>query len=300
MATDLRRRTAPRRLAGVIAIALALLVVVLAVALAAGRSDDKAATPLQQGDDPGVLHVHGLGLNPADGLLYAATHTGVFRITASGDAERVAGRFQDTMGFTVIGPDRFLASGHPDLRDGGPPLLGLIESIDAAETWRRRSLHGEADLHAIVAAHDRLYAADATGRRFLVASDDGATWDERSAAELMSIAVDPGDPDHVLGVQYDATLLSSSDGGRSWRATPSPPLVAVGWSEPAELFGLAPDGGIHASSDGGTSWNTVGTLSGAGTALLVTDDALYAASEGGGIFVSYNAGRSWRSLIKPS
>lgn len=77
---------------------------------------------------------------PADGALYAATHTGLFRLDGDGNVERIADRYQDTMGFTVAGPDEFLASGHPDLRDkelqveGKPPLLGLIESPDAGRT----------------------------------------------------------------------------------------------------------------------------------------------------------------------
>ena len=41
------------------------------------------------------------------------------------------------MGFTVVGPDTFLGSGHPDIRATDPPLLGLIESNDAAQTSAR-------------------------------------------------------------------------------------------------------------------------------------------------------------------
>ena len=57
-------------------------------------------------EDPGPIHVHGLGVNPADGALFVATHTGLFR-APRGElrATRVADRYQDTMGFTVTGPD---------------------------------------------------------------------------------------------------------------------------------------------------------------------------------------------------
>ena len=105
--------------------------------------------------EPGVVHVHGLGVDPGDGVLYAATHSGLFRIPEQGKAARVANRVQDTMGFSIVGPGRFIGSGHPDFRedDVRPPLLGLIESDDAGETWERLSLHGEADFHALAAAH---------------------------------------------------------------------------------------------------------------------------------------------------
>ena len=301
MATDLRptRARVLSRFALVIGAASLLVaagVVALVMSLGAGGSDD-GASPLE--DDPGLLHVHGLGVNPADGFVFAATHTGVFRISEAGRAERIAGRFQDTMGFTVIGPDHFLASGHPDLREGGPPLLGLIESTDAAETWDRRSLHGEADLHAIVAAHDQLYAADATGRRVLVSSDGGGSWEERSTAELAALAVDPEDPQHILGLTYESQLTTSPDGGRTWSPLPSPPFVAVGWTRRAGLFGLASDGSLHTSTGGGTKWSESSALSRPGEALLVTDDALYAAAEGGFILVSSDSGRTWQSVVAP-
>src|SRR5688572_22648573 len=123
-------------------------VVALALALAAGACGGGDDDQLGADADTGVVHVHGLGIDPADGVLYAATHHGVFRIPEDGEALRIADRYQDTMGFTVVGPHRFLASGHPSLADdhlrveGKPPLLGLIESTDAAKTWRPLSLLG--------------------------------------------------------------------------------------------------------------------------------------------------------------
>jgi hypothetical protein len=106
--------------------------------------------------DPPPEHVHGLGINPADGALFIATHTGLFRMEAGSDsAERVGELLQDTMGFAVVGPDRFLGSGHPDLRSDLPPLLGLIRSGDGGLTWDSVSLLGEADFHALRVDGDR-------------------------------------------------------------------------------------------------------------------------------------------------
>lgn len=65
--------------------------------------------------DPGPMHVHGLGVNPADDALFIATHTGLYRVEkGKRKAQRVGNRYQDTMGFTIVGPNRFLGSGHPD------------------------------------------------------------------------------------------------------------------------------------------------------------------------------------------
>src|ERR671919_1083814 len=121
-----------------------------------GDSDDSGQAPsagAPRVEDPGPVHVHGLGINPEDGALFVATHTGLFRAPEGEQtAQRVADRYQDTMGFTVVGPDRFLGSGHPDGREGLPPFLGLIESRDAGRTWEPISLLGERDFHVLAAS----------------------------------------------------------------------------------------------------------------------------------------------------
>jgi len=133
---------------------LTLTVVVLAVSLAGcGNSEGPAQTDVASDHSPadsGAGHIHGLGINPRDGSLFIATHAGLFRAPRGEiKATRVGAGTQDTMGFTVIGPDRFLGSGHPGQGQSGPPALGLIESTDAGQSWRSLSLLGEADFHVL-------------------------------------------------------------------------------------------------------------------------------------------------------
>jgi hypothetical protein len=78
---------------------------------ACGDGDDGRSRESKAGGpkiaDPGPIHVHGLGINPKDGAVFIATHTGLFRAPEGGrKARRVANRFQDTMSFMVVGPDR--------------------------------------------------------------------------------------------------------------------------------------------------------------------------------------------------
>ncbi|MGH2716218.1 MAG: F510_1955 family glycosylhydrolase, partial [Thermoleophilaceae bacterium] len=155
--------------------------------------------------DPGPVHVHGLGVNPADGALYIATHTGMYRV-AEGErkAERVADRYQDTMGFTIVGPNRFLGSGHPDLRDDLPPLLGLIESTDAGESWEPISLLGEADFHVLRFGGNRVYGYDASNDRLLVSADRGRTWNELERPGLLvDLAVDPSNERRIVATSEE-------------------------------------------------------------------------------------------------
>ena len=153
----------PRLVLG--ALVAAAIVTGVSVVASRGGDDDVAA--------PSIAHVHGLGLNPADGSLQVATHTGTFRIGDDGRVRRVGSTAQDTMGFTVVGPNRFLGSGHPDaagFRQGKPARLGLIESTDAGATWTNRSLSGEVDFHALAASQGTTYGWDAgtgPGRRLV-------------------------------------------------------------------------------------------------------------------------------------
>jgi hypothetical protein len=113
---------------------------VLALLLFASACGDDARVrfepPSGGADERRAQHIHGLGIKPADGALMIATHSGLFRAAKGAQtAEPVGDRRQDTMGFTVVGPNRFLGSGHPDPRDDLPPLLGLIRSDDGGRKW---------------------------------------------------------------------------------------------------------------------------------------------------------------------
>ena len=248
--------------------------------------------------ETGVVHVHGLGVDPADGVLYAATHTGLFRIPEQGSAARVANRAQDTMGFSVVGPGRFIGSGHPDFRedDVRPPLLGLVESDDAGQTWQRLSLHGQADFHALAAAHGQVYGYDSTSSTFMVTADR-QEWDPRSRLPLRDFAVDPADPDGIVATTEQGPV-ASSDGGRTWAPLEgAPALVVLAWTARAGLLGVAVHGTVHRSSDSGRTWAHAGSTGGRPEAVTVDDRAgtvsLYVAVEGKGIVVSEDGGRTF-------
>jgi hypothetical protein len=259
--------------------------------------DDSSPQVSAFAEDPGVSHVHGLGINPADEALIVATHYGSFRIPSDGDdAERIGDSFQDTMGFTVAGPDHFLGSGHPDvagMRAGQPGRLGLIESLDAGATWTSISLSGEVDFHGLAFTHDQVYGWDSGTGQFMV-SADRQDWDTRSTLDLYGFAVDPDDPDHIIGATPDGSV-ESTDGGRTWNETDGPAIVALSWDPDAGLWGADSSGGIWQHTGG--DWEEAGTLPGQPQALLATPDALYAAAHDAtgvtGIYRSTDDGATW-------
>ena len=189
------KKRLPRELLVLAATGLLGLVVVAALLWNAAE-EGEPSTGIRLAD-PGPVHVHGPGINPADGSLFIATHTGLFRIGKdSRKAERVGDRSQDTMGFSIVGSNRFLGSGHPDAREQElPPLLGLIESTDGGRSWRPISLLGEADFHVLRSVSRYVYGYDASNDRLLASADRGRSWDERNKpAPVVDLAPDPSAP----------------------------------------------------------------------------------------------------------
>jgi hypothetical protein len=270
-------------------------------ALVLKRGTDKPTPSLQEvlgNVDPGPIHVHGLGINPADGSLLIATHSGTFRVAPNErKAKRIGENQQDTMGFTVAGPNYFLGSGHPDPIEARkrelPPLLGLIESRDAGRSWRPISLDGEADFHVLRFAGQRVYGYDSSNDRLLVSGDNGRTWRRLvRPAPLVDLVVDPRDPERLLAVTERGLYLSESEGA-GWR-----PLARrvgfLGWPAPARLFLIEGSGRVLTSRAPGSPWRPVGDIGGQPAALLARSSRdLYVALHDGTIKRSADGGRTW-------
>lgn len=279
-----------------IAAAAAGVVLILLVGWLASRRSNTTPAAGQRNavhgrQDPGMAHVHGLGVDPSDGMLYAATHYGLFSVPETGAPTRIADRRQDTMGFTIAGPNLFLGSGHPDPVDKLPSRLGLIQSTDAGKTWQQLSLAGKADFHALKAAHGSVYGYDGSGG-FMVSADK-LTWETRSKLPMRDFAVSPSDADMILATTEDGLQLST-DGGRHFtQVAGAPALMVLGWDRGSSVYGVAPGGEVYRSGDAGSSWQQGTSLEGQPEAFLVSGERLLAAT-GTGIFESTDGARSWR------
>ena len=272
-----------------------------------GGSSDEGTPPPQRTDnpvveDPGPVHVHGLGVNPADRRLIVATHTGLFEVSGPRKAERIAGRYQDTMAFQVTGPNRFVGSGHPDVREKLPPFLGFIESGDGGKTWRPRSLQGRVDFHVLRAVGARVYGFgtdfESRAPRFLVSGDRGRTWTRREVPEaLESLAVNPANPRHIVA-SGRAGLHASRDEGRTWRNLRSEPGL-LAWAAPRRLYLLDTKGLVAVSSSGGKRWQATGSVGGKPGAFEVARGRLLAALHDGTVKASSNQGSTWRVRFRP-
>jgi hypothetical protein len=215
-----------------------------------------------QGPDAaeGFGYIHGIAVDPGSGALHVATHVGLFRVDDTGTAVRVSTEAPDLMGFTVVGPGHFLASGHPDLYDDGPANLGLIESTDGGVTWRTMSLPGSADFHGLRAAHGAVYGYNSTDGAFMV-STDRRTW--------QIIAGSPG-------------------------------LAVLAWDQADQTWGVARDGTVWRSTDGGSTWQRIGAVDGRPQALATHGADVFVALDGDRIVASGDGGGTWRTRYAPN
>lgn len=239
---------------------------------------------------PGMVHIHGLGINPANESLYVASHYGLFAVESGQAPQRVGDLAQDFMGFTVTGPDEFLASGHPDPADRQqPPHLGLIKSSDAGRSWESLSLHGSADFHALEYRHGRVYGHDSQSGTVMVSLDQ-QSWQRRAEVFASDLAVSPADADEILATTRQG-LLRSNDGARTFATVNgAPALVLVSWPERGPLLGVDLEGSLYTSTDNGQTWQPRHTLNakpqallaaGDGQVYIATDSAIYTSTDDG-------------------
>ncbi|MTE22098.1 exo-alpha-sialidase [Streptomyces sp. TRM43335] len=292
----------PVRLRSLVA---ATAITLAAVLTGCSGGSDEPAGPSSDGhshaSEPGVSHIHGLGVNPGDGKLYVATHHGVIAVDDKGSSRRVSDT-ADYMGFTVVGPDTFLGSGHPPEGSDEPANRGLIKSTDAGKTWKTLSLGGEVDFHALEQVHDTIYGYDST-HGLLRVSRDGKKWDERAELAALDIAVSPENPDTVLATTQGG-IARSTDGGETFAGGAEPVLAHLSWAgEDGKdvLYGIGPDGALHRSTDGGESWTETGTVPGGQPQALtaVTADRVLAATAGG-VYESTDGGRTFTERLETS
>jgi hypothetical protein len=261
------------------------------------------------GGSQGVGPVIGsLDVNPADGSLWLATNTGLFRLPEDAKRpQRVTGRLHTDLGEGEIsaqlairfrGPDELVGSGHPPAGSALPSALGLIESRDAGRTWTGVSDVGYADFHAIQLSRGTLVAGLYGQAAVNVSRDGGKTFESRALPKpLVDVEVDPDDPSRWIGSTTDG-LIASSDEGHTWRPRESTPNVRFAWPEGDALYRIGPGGQVKLSADAGQRWQQRGSTCGEPQALFAQSaDRLYAAFADGTIKQSVDGGRTWSDRL---
>jgi photosystem II stability/assembly factor-like uncharacterized protein len=249
------------------------------------------ATPSSAQPELSALnHVHGVAVDPADGAVLVATHGGLFRLSADGDAR--IGLEIDLMGFVVVGPGHYVASGHPGPGVDLPQPVGLIESTDGGNTWKVLSRDWESDFHALTSTERGILGYDGS----LLRTDDGRDWEELQVPAAPAALAATADGQRVLATTDEGMFLSP-DAGTTWSPIDAPVLQFVDWAPDGRTaVGVEPTGAVWVTEDGTASWQRTAHLEapqamdvataadGALRVLVVTASAIVESRDGGRTF----------------
>ncbi|MDX6679248.1 MAG: hypothetical protein QOE31_3300 [Solirubrobacteraceae bacterium] len=256
-------------------------------------------------------YVNSLDIDPRSDEFLLTTNRGFFRIARDGGRVRrvratiMAQGRRSSLGtfleLLVAGDHRLIGSGHPDQKGALPSFLGFIASDDDGRSWRAISRLGDADLHKIVLAHDRMYAFDAVLSALLISGDNGRTFTENFTPRglIIDFEVDPADPKLVLASNADE-LFRSKDTGASWRPIDRRPGIRLAWPAHDALYRALKDGSVQRSSDAGDTWQDAGSVDGEPYKFkAIGRDELYLALSDGTIMHTTDAAKSWKAVFRP-
>ncbi|WP_030576499.1 F510_1955 family glycosylhydrolase [Streptomyces anulatus] len=264
----------------------------LVLAACGGGASDTAESSDTPTSSEALSHVHGLGIDPADGRAYVATHSGLYTVAKGQKPKLVGDSKDDFMGFTVTGKSTLLASGHGAEGSDRPGNVGLIETKDAGRTWTSRSLSGEADFHSLDSAKGTVYGYE--GGRIRV-STDLKTWDDRATLEALDLAVSPAG-ETLLATTAEG-VVTSTDGGRAFGKGAGQVQAFLSWPSEKSLFGIGTSGKLSSSADGGKTWKQLTTVPGGQPQALtaVNADHVLAATMTG-VYESRDGGKTFTEL----
>jgi photosystem II stability/assembly factor-like uncharacterized protein len=173
--------------------------------------------------------------------------------------------------------------------DGG----GVWKSTDSGGRWASRSRGlGSPDVFALAVAPGHVLAG--TGAGIDRSADGGATWQHvwsEANGQVLSLALDPTDPDVAWAGTNRNGILRSTDGGLTWsRAFES--------FQPVQSIAIDPDR-IYTnnlrSTDGGATWQPMESH---GETVLVDPRHPRTLLSGGlGVWKSTDAGVTWTQLL---
>jgi len=200
--------------------------------------------------------------------------------------------YADVMGWSKTS-DQLLVGGHP----------GLYRSTDGGVTFTKISFFGDvSDVHSIGATGKIVYLGSPQVG-LLASSDDGKTWELRNPSIgqgfMGSMLVDPANPKRLIALDMQAGLVTSNDGGLSWKTYGGPAgAMAVAWN-PRNVQEISAIGvnGAATTKDGGQTWQQLSLPKGS-SALAYSEDGkkMYVAilvDANARIFTSENGGKNW-------
>jgi photosystem II stability/assembly factor-like uncharacterized protein len=242
--------------------------------------------------DTGMEHIHNLMLT--DKELVIGTHQGLWSQMSGKAAKRIGSSHFDVMGLAIMN-GRMVASGHPGEGEENVNNLGFRMSMNGGMAWDNTSLMGKVDFHRLIASGNVVMGISSGDGALMRSKDAGKTWATLTNPGLYDLAMDPTDSAMVMGTTQSGPVMSI-DGGKSFKAIPNSPILAlVSWDK-ARLVGVTPAGVVYQSLDMGSTWKKLATVPGEPMALTVKGDQI-AILAGTTVYFSTDAGITFKERI---
>lgn len=184
------------------------------------------------------------------------------------------------------------------------PTVGLFMSPDGGKTWQHKGWTGYIRNFYTEAGKDGVLWS-ACGNGVLRSSDNGLTWRITTGWEITEVLKVKADPQHP-SIVYAATaygVFRSENSGETWVRKntgflkPFVSDIVIDRANTRRLLAATEDG-VYGSTNSGMSWKKVG-LNGKGIRTLAQNPGIlrvfYAGTEDDGIFMSNDAGKTWRA-----
>ncbi len=179
---------------------------------------------------------------------------------------------------------------------------GVLRSTDNGVTWERAVDANLGDISVFdLALHPAnallVYAATTAG--LFKTTDGGDSWTLMTTPSdtslIRAVALDPGDPDHLLIALEGSGIHVTLDGGQNWQAgyaglEPNGSIHDIVFDPTNGNIAYTSDyySGIYRSEDGGFTWAVInqGLLNRSAMSLSISSDGqhLYATTDGAGVF----------------
>jgi photosystem II stability/assembly factor-like uncharacterized protein len=161
---------------------------------------------------------------------------------------------------------------------------------------------------------NKVYAATTNG--VYQSGDGAASWtrmDSLGSRQIEALAIDPQQPGYILAGEVFGGIWISANGGTSWTgphnsgfnsANPYISSLVIDSANPDIMFAGDLYSGIYRSSDKGNTWapfpdwKMSGLTIRAVKGLAINDNALYAATQGGGVFRFDRVARERLTVMK--
>jgi len=195
-------------------------------------------------------------------------------------------------GVSMLGPTVAVAVGTEGL---------ALRTVDGGKSWKASVTGMDVYLYSVNFVDER--SGLAVGYSAILATGDGGiTWERRplpaGVGDCLLFDVAYADKSVVAAVGTTGTILTSSDGGRTWAYRPSVAtriLHSIAWSDAQHATVVGDRGTILRTSDRGLTWTetTSGTDRNLTGVVYVNDRQGFAGGENGTLLSTLDGGRTW-------